>query len=561
MNRISVNIVDVVAERIFYGELTFADGRITHITETGSECSGASYLMPGFVDAHIHIESSLLTPDEFARAALEKGTLGCVSDPHEIANVLGLDGIRFMQQRAALTPFKILFGAPSCVPATPFESAGATLDATAISNLLTDGTCGYLSEVMNFPGVLNNVPDVMQKIAAARSAGVPLDGHAPGLTGALAQRYARAGISTDHECTTLAEARDKLAAGMSILIREGSAAQDFNALHPLFATHSDRIMLCSDDKHPDDLLEGHIRELVQRALALGYPLFHVLRAATLNPVRHYGLSLGLLQTGDPMDALLVNNLQEFKIQQAWLNGKPVVEDEHCLLPQQPAQMLNRFAAQPVSADQLQLEHPGVPCRVITAQDGKLLTGRRITTVPRDSANDKLIAADLNHDVLFIAVVNRYQNAPPAVALIHGFGLQQGAIASSVAHDSHNIVAVGTSPQWLASAINCVIEQQGALAAVDAHGTQVLPLPIAGLMSALPAQLTGPAYRQLNQKAHQMGSPLRAPFMTLSFMALLVIPELKLSDKGLFDGNRFEFCTLAASAEEIEAATQRNGVNP
>ncbi len=544
-NSISANIVDVVAARIFFGELTSSDGRISRITELGNERPGEPYLLPGFVDAHIHIESSLLTPDEFARAALAKGTLACVSDPHEIANVLGLDGIRFMQQRAALTPFRILFGAPSCVPATPFETAGATLTATDIQTLLQDGSCAYLSEVMNFPGVLNGATDVLDKIDVARRLSVPLDGHAPGLTGTQAKRYAGAGISTDHECTTLAEACDKIAAGMSILIREGSAAQDFNALHPLLATDPERVMLCSDDKHPDDLLEGHIRELVMRALALGYPLFNVLRAASLNPVRHYRLPLGLLQPGDTLDALLVNNLREFHIQRAWLGGQPVVEDERCLLPSQPVTAVNRFAAQPVSAAQLQLPHPGSACRIITARDGSLLTGEMIATPPHDPANPALIAADLNQDVLFIAVVNRYQPAPPAVALIQGFGLREGAIASSVAHDSHNIVAVGTSPHWLAQAINSVISQRGGLAAVDATGMHLLPLPVAGLMSDQPAQVTGPAYRQLSHRAQQMGSRLRAPFMTLSFMALLVIPALKLSDRGLFDGTQFRFCSLAA----------------
>lgn len=500
--------------------------------------------MPGFVDAHIHIESSMLVPDEFARVALTHGTLASVSDPHEIANVLGLDGVRYMHHRASLTPFRILLGAPSCVPATCFESSGATLAAEDIDHLFETGVAGYLSEVMNYPGVLNADPSVMAKIAVARRRGVPLDGHAPGLTGDEAKRYAQAGISTDHECTTLAEALDKLAAGMSILIREGSAARDFEALHPLLDRAPDRVMFCSDDRHPDDLLEGHIRDLVRRSLALGYPRMAVLRAATLNPVRHYRLALGLLQPGDPFDAILVDDLVQFELRSAWIEGERVVERGLCRLPRHPVERINRFEAQPLNQDDFRLAHPGGPLRVIVAQEGSLLTRETVVSVPEAGGQ---VVPDPSQDVLLLAVVNRYASARPAMALIRGFGLQQGALASSVSHDSHNIVAVGTSAAWLARAVNAVIADRGGLAVVDAQGVATLPLPVAGLMSDQPATEVGPRYQALNEKARAMGSPLRAPFMTLSFMALLVIPELKLSDRGLFDGRTFSFCDLAVGA--------------
>ena len=547
MKKIRANVIDVVAKSLYYGEVSVTKGCISTIIRLGEEQSGLPYLLPGFVDAHVHIESSMLMPDEFAIAALEKGTLASVSDPHEIANVLGMDGLQFMQRRSALTPFKILFGAPSCVPATPFETSGASISAADIHGLFSSGNAGYLSEMMNFPGVLNRDTNVMEKIAEAKAVNAPVDGHAPGLKGENAQRYASAGITTDHECTTLQEALDKISAGMSILIREGSAAKDFDVLHPLLASHPDKVMLCSDDKHPDDLLENHIRELVIRALAFDYSLFDVLRSVTYNPVKHYGLPMGLLQPGDPFDALLVDDLKKFHIQSAWIDGQQVVDNEHCLLSHHPAECLNYFVAEKVSLDQLRLPHPGLPCRIIVAHDGQLLTRQSIATMPEKNG---MVEADFTNDVLFIAIVNRYKAAPPVVALIKGFGLTEGAIASSVAHDSHNVLAVGTSAEWLMVAINKVITHKGALVAVSPKAVECVPLPVAGLMSDQSADIIGPAYRKLNNEAKNMGSKLNAPFMTLSFMALLVIPELKLSDKGLFDGTQFEFCSLGVCAEEI-----------
>lgn len=551
MNTLRANLVDVLAKKSGYAELCVRDGRVDAIEWLGNVRDSEPWLLPGLVDAHVHIESSMLVPDEFARAALCHGVVASVSDPHEIANVLGLEGVRYMIARAALTPFHVAFGAPSCVPATPFESAGATLSLEDIEVLLQAGDVTYLSEMMNYPGVLNEFPEVMAKLALARKYQVPVDGHAPGLIGADAARYASAGISTDHECTTLQEAEDKIAAGMKILIREGSAAKDFSALQALLTRHPDQVMLCSDDKHPDDLLQGHIDDLVRRALQLGHDLYDVLRAATVNPVQHYWLPVGLLQPGDAFDAILVDHPRSFQVQRVWLHGELVVENGQCLLARRPVALLNCFHAMLVAPEDLELTHPGSRCRVIEARDGQLWTRQLWADMPERGG---LVQADLDNDILFLVVMNRYQPAQPAVALIKGFGLRGadnkgGAIASSVGHDSHNIVAVGTSPAWVSRAINLLVASKGGLAAVDASGQVTMELPVAGLMSDRPAEEVGPAYAAMNQKAHVMGSQLSAPFMTLSFMALLVIPELKLSDQGLFDGNQFTFVELADVATE------------
>lgn len=541
---ITANLVDIVNREIAYGTITWADGCISAITRLGPERRDQPYLLPGFVDAHVHIESSMLAPAEFARLAIPHGVLAAVCDPHEIANVLGAAGVRFMAENAGHSPFVFAFGAPSCVPATPFETAGAELTADDIAALFADGSCRFLAEVMNYPGVLGRDAGVMAKIAAAQHAGLPVDGHAPGLQGDAARQYAGAGISTDHECMTLAEARDKIDAGMHILIREGSAARNFDALQPLISTHPDRVMFCSDDKHPDDLLAGHINGHVQRALALGHNLFDVLRIASLNPVRHYRLPLGLLQAGDRFDAQLVSDLETFALQQAWLHGDTVFCSGATTLPAAAVATPNRFSPRIVPAEQFRLP-ASARVHVIRAQDGQLLTGNEQDT---PLLKDGHILADTQRDMLLLTVVNRYADAPPAVALIRGFGLQQGAIASSVAHDSHNIVAVGCSPEALARVVNQVMQDRGGLAVLDGDGLLSLPLPIAGLMSPEDGRTVAARYQALDARARALAgdrpAPLRAPFMTLSFMALLVITALKLSDKGLFDGERFCFTTLA-----------------
>lgn len=540
------NHVDIAERRIRAAQVVWNHGNLTQIRELGPENPAWPYLLPGFIDAHVHIESSLLPPVEFARMAVRHGTVAAISDPHEIANVLGCDGVHWMLANAAQTPFHFLFGAPSCVPATSFETAGGRIGVSEVEGLLATPGIGYLSEVMNFPAVLAGDPDLQAMLAAAQKCGLPIDGHAPGLCGASAAAYAAAGISTDHECSSLAEAEDKLAAGMKILIREGSAARNFDTLHPLLSAYPGQIMLCTDDCHPDDLARGHIDRLIARAVALGHDVFTVLEASCLTPQRHYGLTLGQLRVGDPFNAVQVDNLCDFTVAAVWLNGTLAARQGQSLLPALPVVPVNRFAARPVTPEALVItkEHKNPPdlTRVILALDGELLT--RSLLLPINGP----VPAD---DVLLIAVVNRYTPAVPALALIRGFGLQAGALASSVAHDSHNVIGVGCDSHSLAAALNAVIAAQGGLAAVDASGhCELLPLPIAGLMSDADGDQVAEHYARLNTILHErLGSPLRAPFMTLSFMALLVIPELKLSDQGLFDGNNFSLTPLSVAATE------------
>lgn len=541
--RVEAHIVDVVAGEVFDGAVRVADGRIAEIAR-GPVPPGAPWLMPGLVDAHIHLESSLLVPSEFARLALPRGTVATVSDPHEIANVLGLDGVRFMVENGRQTPLKIAFGAPSSVPATPFETAGGRLEAAEIAALFDAGLVSYLSEVMNFPGVLRGDPAVRARIAIAAARGRPVDGHAPGLRGAEARAYAEAGIHTDHECSTLEEAREKIALGMKILLREGSAARDFEVLHPLIDEAPESVMLCSDDLHPDALLRGHIDALLRRALALGRGLMNTLRAATLNPVRHYGLPVGLVQPGDPADFILVDDLAAFNVRETWIDGEQVAAHGRCLLPPVAVRRCNRFEAQEPSLEALAVPATGPWLRVIGVRDGSLLTAARSRPARVEAG---LAVADPRRDLLKIAVLNRYAPAPPAVAFVEGFGLRAGALASSVSHDSHNIVAVGASDAELRAALAAVVRAGGGLALAAGDRVDLLPLPVAGLMSDGRGEEVAAHYAALNEAARALGSELAAPFMTLSFMALLVIPALKLGDQGLFDGEAFQLTSLFLDA--------------
>jgi adenine deaminase len=536
----TANIVDVLQRRIASGRVAWRDGVITQVDSNGPEIPGLSYLIPGFVDAHVHVESSMLVPSEFARLAARHGTVATVSDPHEIANVLGLEGVRFMLENARQVPFKMFFGAPSCVPATPFETAGATLGLAELETLLREEGLLYLSEMMNFPAVLARDPTVMDKIALAHRLGLPVDGHAPGLMGEQARRYAAAGISTDHECMSLDEARDKLACGMHILIREGSAARNFDALHPLIASHPEQVMFCSDDKHPDELVHGHIDRLAARAVAAGHNAMDVLRCACVNPVRHYHLPVGLLHPGDPMDAVAVADLRDFRPLQTWVDGRLIAEAGRSLIASVPVHPLNRFQARKIAPADLDVPAAASRLRVIDALDGQLVTHEALLAPRVEGSN---IVPDPERDLLFLVVLNRYRHAPPAVAFVRGFGLRRGAIASSVAHDSHNLVAVGSDAQTLCRAVNALVDCGGGISLADEGGVERLPLPVAGLMSGDDGDEVAARYAALNQMAKALGSPLRAPFMTLSFMALLVIPELKLSDQGLFDARTFQFTSL------------------
>ncbi len=532
------NIVDVLNRRIFGGRILIRDNRIASIKETGNQY--LNYIMPGFVDAHIHIESSMLTPYEFARVALSHGTIATVSDPHEIANVCGLPGIYYMIENSKDALLKFHFGAPSCVPATCFETAGADINSAEVQKLLADPDIYYLSEMMNYPGVLHGDAEVMKKIAAAKAAGKPVDGHAPGLRGDEAEKYIAAGIETDHECFTYEEALEKLHCGMKIIIREGSAAKNFSALHPLISEFPGRVMLCSDDKHPDDLLESHINKLAARAIAEGHSLFDVLQCACINPVLHYRLPVGLLRENDPADFIILDDLKNFHVEKVIVNGSVAFENGRSVLAYKKQQVINHFNCNPKSTENFQVAATGRKIRVIDVMDGQLITGEKIISL---NSKDGFVMHDAENDILKIAVVNRYSEAPPAVAFIRNFGLTSGAIASTVAHDSHNIICAGTSDEFICRAVNCLIETKGGLSFCSAGEEIIIPLPIAGLMSDRSCFEIAKAYSSIDQKVKNAGCRLRAPFMTLSFMALLVIPDLKISDKGLFSGKKFDFIDL------------------
>jgi adenine deaminase len=535
------NIVDIPNRNIYFGEIHVEDSRIARIVHLSDNLNtAANYVCPGFIDAHVHIESSLLVPSAFARLAVVHGTVGTISDPHEIANVLGVEGVRFMIDNGARVPFKFHFGAPSCVPATSFETAGDAIDAEGVRALLERDDIYYLSEMMNFPGVLNGDPEVMAKIASAKALGKPVDGHAPGLRGEQAKQYIAAGISTDHECFTLEEALDKLQLGMKILIREGSAAKNFEALIPLLQDYPSQMMFCSDDKHPDSLEAGHINQLCARAVAHEIDLFHVLQAACMNPVNHYGMRVGQLKEGDPADFVVLEDLVQFCVLETYIDGQLVASHGKSGIPHLITEPVNRFVATPRTPVDFRMPLTEAPLPAIVAIDGQLIT-HSLPIVPADLHQEEGgWQANPDKDLLKLVVVNRYREAPAAACFIRGFGLRQGAIASSVAHDSHNIIAVGTDDASLCEAVNLVIAERGGLACVGKDTAAVLPLPVAGLMSADDGYEVAASYTALDKMAKQLGSPLSAPFMTLSFMALLVIPALKLSDLGLFDGTRFQF---------------------
>ncbi|SEA23546.1 Adenine deaminase [Arachidicoccus rhizosphaerae] len=546
MNTLQANLVNAFKKEIYPVTIEF-DKRVMKIEKIADSPDPAlPFLMPGFVDAHVHIESSMLIPSEFARIAVTHGTVATVSDPHEIANVCGVQGVHYMIDNGKRVPFKFNFGAPSCVPATAFETAGAVIDAEAIKELLILDDIKYLAEMMNFPGVLNKDPEVLKKIKYAKDLHKPVDGHAPGLRGEQAAAYIQAGISTDHECFTRQEALDKLQHNMKILIREGSAAKNFEALIDLLNDHEDEMMFCSDDKHPDSLVEGHIDRLCARAVQKGVDIFKVVKAACINPVFHYKLEVGLLRVNEPADFILVNNLKDFKVLKTFIDGQLVAENGQTNIAGVSEKALNNFAVKEIKLKDLRLEKDThllddegqLP--VIEAYDGQLITGKVLWAPKEDPKDPDAWVSDPQSDILKIVVVNRYHEAKPAMAFIKGFGIKKGAIASTVAHDSHNIVAVGVHDQDIMEAINVLVKEKGGISISEQGKTQVLPLPVAGLMSNQDGFEVAKNYGALDNMAKKLQSSLSAPYMTLSFMALLVIPALKLSDKGLFDGERFEF---------------------
>lgn len=555
--KITGNIVDLFKKQIFYGEVNVQDGKITSISQLPAgnyQQLAVNYILPGFIDSHVHIESSMLVPSEFAKLAVVHGTVGTISDPHEIANVCGMAGVEYMIANGKTVPFKFHFGAPSCVPATVFETAGAALNVQEVEVLMQNEDIYYLSEVMNFPGVLNNDAEVMQKIAAAKKHHKPVDGHAPGLRDEAAKKYIATSpnpsegetlrpheivISTDHECFTKEEALDKLKYGMKILIREGSAAKNFEALIELMHEHYAMMMFCSDDKHPDSLAEGHINQLCARAVAKGIDVFKVLQAACINPVLHYKMKVGLLRSGDAADFIVVEDLINFKVLQTYVDGVLVAAGGKSAINKEQCAIINNFNCTPKSISDFRfgVSDFGESIYAIEALDGQLIT-KKITCSP--PVKNGCYESDITNDILKMVVVNRYRNAQVAKSFIKNFGLQQGAIASSVAHDSHNVVAVGVDDESICKAVNLVIKEKGGVSAMGNSKQMVLALPVAGLMSNEDGYIVAEKYTAIDKMVkEELGSTLTAPFMTLSFMALLVIPHLKLSDMGLFDGDKFE----------------------
>ena len=536
--QIQGQIVDIKNRRIFAGEITVENGKITSIIEKNHEVQ--NYILPGFIDAHIHIESSMLVPSEFAKIAVLHGTVATISDPHEIANVLGKEGVYFMIENGKKVPLKFHFGAPSCVPATIFESAGAIIDSEGIKELMASPDIYYLAEMMNYPGVLFDDEEVLKKIYWAKHFDKPVDGHAPGLRGKEVIKYISAGISTDHECFTYEEAEEKLSLGMKILIREGSAAKNFDALIDLLPENYENMMFCSDDKHPDDLILGHINLLCARAVAKGIDVFKVLQVACVNPVNHYKMNVGLVQENDPADFVVVENLVDFKVLQTYINGELVAANGNSLIENIPFETPNNFTISPKKISDFELLSSARKIRVIEALEGQLITNE---LHHKSLIVDGKLVSDTENDILKMAVVNRYQDTKPAIAFIKNFELKRGAIASSVAHDCHNIVVVGTSDEEICNAVNLIIANSGGVCAVNGAENKLLALPVAGIMSDKNGWETGKLYQEIDAMAKDLGSNLKAPFMTLSFMALLVIPDLKLSDKGLFSGNTFSFVDL------------------
>ena len=538
IKKISGNIVDVVNDEIYQGTIFIENNKISDIKIGKTDCK--NYILPGLIDAHVHVESSMLIPSEFARLAVTHGTVASVSDPHEIANVLGINGVKYMIKNGKKVPFKFFFGAPSCVPATPFETSGAILGPDEIEKLLKLDDIKYLAEMMNFPGVLFKDENVIKKINIAKKYNKVVDGHAPGLKGEDAAKYAAAGISTDHECFTIEEALDKIKAGMLIEIREGSAAKNFEALVDLIKDYPDKIMFCSDDKHPNDLVKGHINSLIKRSINKGFDPLTVIKICTYNPVKHYNLEVGLLQKNDFADFIIVDDLKNFNVLKTYINGEKVAENNISLIDSVNESTPNLFNASEISEDDIQIKAESDTAKVIKAFDGQLIT-EEIDIKPKVVNN--YIQCDTDNDILKIVVMNRYSKAKPSVALINNFSLKKGAIASTVAHDSHNIIAVGTSDKDIVKAINILVKNKGGISLVNDNEEISLPLPVAGIMSNKDAYYIAEKYEDIDRKAKELGTKLSAPYMTLSFMALLVIPELKLSDKGLFDGKKFEFTSV------------------
>ena len=528
------NVVDVERGEIYPGEVLIEGSRIKEVREVGGRFS--RYLLPGLIDAHIHIESSMLVPSRFAEAAVAHGTVAVVADPHEIANVLGITGVEYMIRDSKRVPLKFYFTAPSCVPATPYETSGAKLGAEEVARLLAMEEVVALGEVMNYPAVVAREPETMAKIQAARRLGKPIDGHCPKLGGDALRRYVSAGISTEHECTSLEEAEEKARLGMKIMLREGSSAKNLKAL----AGFRGKAFLVSDDLHAGDLLRGHVNFLLRRAVEEGIDPIEAVRMVSLNPAEHYRLGVGMLRPGDPADLVVVDNLRSFSCLECYINGKLVAKGGRVLFKASPLPGKSTIRASHKSPEDFKI----IARRASRLRVIKVMPGEIVTEEDSVSAAAGEVKPMPEKDVLKLAVVERYGGERVAVALVRGFGIEGGAVASSIAHDSHNIIAVGADDADLAAAVNRVIDMQGGIAVVSGGELLAsLPLPVAGLMSIESAGWVAERGEQVDRRIRELGCSLEAPVMTLSFLALPVIPKLRLTDRGLFDVERFEFVGL------------------
>ena len=535
-------IIDLFNQTIFSGEIIVENGHISQINKIDNAPN--HFILPGLVDSHVHIESSMLIPSRFAKMVVPRGTIAVVSDPHEIANVMGEEGIQFMIDDGKTVPLKFFFGAPSCVPATLFESSGAVLNAEATEKLLDNPDIYFLSEMMNYPCVVYDDKDVIAKIDAARKRNMRIDGHAPALSGEDLKKYVSSGISTDHECSSLNEAKAKIALGMKIQIREGSAARNFKALAPLFKTNPESVMLCTDDSHPDEIeTSGHIDRLIKLGQKNGINIFDLLRSATIIPVQHYNLPVGLLRVNDPADFIVIDSLENFNVLESYINGELVYNNQGIKFTVPEVNPVNNFRSNIISHEDIIVTLPEnkKSVKVIEINDGELVTSKLLWKP--NICENRIINPDISNDILKIVVVNRYKNVPPSVGFVRNMGIKQGALASSVAHDSHNLIAIGVDDKSICDALNLLIQHQGGICAIDNNSSLLLELPVAGLMSTQDGKNVSRKYQSLNDKIHKMGSKLKAPFMALSFLSLLVIPHLKLGDKGLFDVDKFSFTSL------------------
>lgn len=530
------NVVDVEGRRVFRGKVNVEGNKIVSIVagEPAAITDKGPFILPGFIDSHVHIDDSLLAPYEFARGSVRGGTIAAVCDPHEIANVMGMQGIEYMVKQSKQSPYKFFYGAPACVPPSDFEMAGAELGPKELKELLASPDIHHMAEFMDFYGVIHDNPKTMEKIRITKEAGKPIDGHAPLLTGAELDKYIAAGISTDHECSIIEEAREKVKKGMKVIVREGSAAPDLRGIHQIIDEAPDMVMLCTDEWHPNDMLyKGHVDYIVRTAIELGCDVFNVLRAASINPVKHYKIPVGGLKEGDLADFIVVDSLKEMNVLQTYIEGTLVYDNKNVLIPPMTPAIVNNFQiTDPVTPDDLAIFADSKVINVIEVFDKKLFTRKIVSNVTVSAVNNAI--ANPTEDILKLVAVNRYQKEKPVCGFVKGFGLQSGALAYSICHDSHNIVCVGVTDEDMAKAINIVIKNKGGGAISNGGKTTCLPLPIGGLMSDRELEEVGEKYEELQEVARQMGCKLANPFGTLSFIGVTSIPEIRITVRGIFD---------------------------